>query len=406
MGVDALFALLVVIATWQTLAAPTPERIIGLACGVALVGAYAWGRSAGLAEPAAAGSTRMAIAWLAGLGVLWIGLLLASPAALWLAFPLMIVQVHVLGAHRGGLAVAATVVVAAFVGLVVHPGDAFGSVLGPVVGGAVALFAVSGFHVLQREVEIRQQTVDELASVREHLAQAERDKVVVAERERLAREIHDTLAQSLSGIGLLLDVAQGRIGVDDVRATDLVRQAREATTGCLADARRVVYELTPAELEDSTLVAAIRRVAAQAERSAGDRGIDLEVRVDVAQGVPSLPVAVETGLLRVVQSCLANVVQHARATRVDVSLAVTDGQAVVDVVDDGVGFDPERMGVPQRDRGFGLPAMKSRVAQMGGVLAVEASPGGGTAVTVSVPVSLPADEPVDDRVGRGVEAER
>ena len=129
MGVDGLVGLLVVIATWQALAAEPPARYLGLAAGVGLVGVYAWGRATGLTapdRPRGNGSAGASVTWLLVLGLLWIGLLIVSPAALWLAFPLMIVQVYVLGAHRGAVAVVVTVVVDEWTGSVTMTGTGGG----------------------------------------------------------------------------------------------------------------------------------------------------------------------------------------------------------------------------------------------------------------------------------------
>lgn len=392
LGVDVLMGLLVAIATWQGVAgADGPRRWSALLLGLAFAASYAWGRGVpltGRAKPLGRRDDQaFSAAWIAVLVLLWAGLLVVSPVALWIAFPLMLVQMQVLGAHRGIPAVVITTAVAVVDAVLVHPTDSFGAVLGPVVGAAVAVGAVSGFHVLQREVRTRQETLDELVSARGDLAVAERERVVSVERERLAREIHDTIAQDLSAAGLLLGAAQAGIGPDDVRTADLVAQAQSAVADSLAQARRVVYELTPPELSDGTLVSALRRAGARAARESAERGGELDVVVVTGTGVPPLPVPVETAVLRVAQSALANVVQHARAQNVEVVLAVHDDEVVLDVVDDGVGFDPARLDGRGLDHGFGLAAMRSRVTEIGGVLAVESTPGAGVAVSVSIPVA-------------------
>ncbi len=392
LGVDVLMALLVAVATWQGVASEEgPRRWSALLLGLAFAATYAWGRGVRLAGPAEplrrkSGLARATV-WVTVLVLLWAGMLAISPVALWITFPLMLVQMQVLGAHRGIPAVAATTLVAVVDATVVHPSDSFGAVLGPLVGAAVAVTAVSGFHVLQREVRTRQETLDELVSARSHLAAAERERVVSAERERLAREIHDTIAQDLSAAGLLLGAAQAGIGPDDVRTADLVAQAQAAVADSLAQARRVVYELAPAELSEGTLVSALRRAGERAVRDSAERGIELDVSVVTQTDVPALPVPVETAVLRVAQSALANVVQHAGAQNVQVFLAVDDDLVVLDVVDDGVGFDPAHLDGRGPDHGFGLVAMRSRVTEIGGELAVESAPGAGAAVSVSVPVT-------------------
>ena len=396
LGVDALMALLVAVATWQGVASEAGlRRWSALLLGLAFAAVYAWGRGmrvAGTGDPLRRRrDLSVATVWIAALVLIWAGMLAVSPVALWMAFPLMLVQMHVLGAHRGVAAVAFTTLVAVADAVVVHPTDSFGAVLGPLVGAAVAIASVTGFHVLQREVRIRQEMLDELVSARDHLAAAERERVVSAERERLAREIHDTIAQDLSATGLLLGAAQAGIGPEDHRTAELLAQAQAAVADSLAQARRVVYALAPAELSEGTLVSALRRAGERAARDSAERGTELEVSVVTDTDVPVLPVSVETAVLRIAQSALANVVQHSRARNVQLALAVRDDLVVLDVVDDGVGFDPSQLDGRRPDHGFGLAAMRSRVAEIGGELVVESAPGTGAAVSVSIPV---VSEPV------------
>jgi signal transduction histidine kinase len=380
-GVDALTAVLLVVVVWQGFAEGSGARrwaALGLALGFAA--AYAAGRTRRPSH---------IVVWFVALEVLWVGMLLVSPAALWIAFPLMLVQMHVLGAHRGIPAVIATTAFAVVAAVAARPSEAFGAVMGPLVGAAVAIAAVTGFHVLEREVRVRQEMLDELAFAREHLAAAERDRIRMVERERLAREIHDTIAQDLSAIGLLLNAAETGVGADDGRMSALVAQARSAVAGSLEQARRVVYELTPPELSDGTLASALRRAATRAAEAAQERGAPLVVSVDVDPHLPALPVPVEIAVLRIAQSALANAVQHAHAKQVNLVAALREGCVVLDVVDDGSGFDPARLDGRRQDRGFGLAVMRSRVAEIGGELVVESSPGEGTAVSVSIPVGVP-----------------
>jgi signal transduction histidine kinase len=331
-------------------------------------------------------------AWVVALVVPWAALLWLSPAALWLAFPLMLWQMHVLGPHRGVVAVAVTTALAVAEGLLVQAGDGepwTGFVLGPVLGAAVAVGVVLGIEAFVRESQTRQRTVDELTQVRRHLAQAERERAVTDERARLARDIHDTLAQSLSAIELLLRAADDAVGTDDVRARTLIGQARAAAGDGLAEARRVVEDLTPGDLDRTTLVAALRRVA---ERT-GTTGDDTDGRhgpstVSVrTSGTPRpLPVPLETALLRIAQSALANVAEHADAAHAHVTLTYEEDAVTLDVVDDGRGFDAAQPGDRAHGRGFGLPAIRSRAHELGGTVALESSPGGGTAVAVTLPV--------------------
>ena len=383
LGLDVLLAALAVVAVVQ---APPGRAWAAAVVAAVLVAVYVAGRRAVRVHDRAVDTPRGAwwpdAAWIAALVLPWVVLLWLSPAALWLAFPLMILQMHVLGPHRGVVAVAVTTALAVAEGLLVQA-DAddpwTGFVLGPVLGGAVAVGVVLGIEAFVRESQTRQRTVDELTQVRQHLAQAERDRAVTDERARLARDIHDTLAQSLSAIELLLRAADDAVGTDDERAHDLVGQARGAARDSLAEARRVVQDLTPPDLDRTTLVAALRRVA---ERQ------PLDVSVRTAGDVRPLPVPVETALLRIAQSALANVVQHSGADRARLTLTYEQDTVTLDVVDDGRGFDPElTTGAP--GRGFGLPSVRSRARELGGTVTLETSPGTGTALAVTLPVEEP-----------------
>src|SRR5439155_18708562 len=128
---------------------------------------------------------------------------------------------------------------------------------GPVLGAAVAVATVSGYRALYRESEQRRRLIDELQTTRRDLDAAQREAGVLAERERLAREIHDTLAQGLSSIQLLLRAAEREISGP---AAEYVRQARHAAQDNLAEARRFVRDLSPPDLEHGSLPAALRRL--------------------------------------------------------------------------------------------------------------------------------------------------
>lgn len=384
-GLDVLLVVLVLVTVVQ---ASPGARWLATVAGTALVGVHVWGRRhVRVHETAVDGPRggRVVLAWMAADLALWVVLLAASPAALWLAFPLVLLQMHVLGPRRGIPLAALTTAGAVAAGLARRsPGDPLlGFVLGPVVGAAVAIGVVLGLEALVRESQARQRALDELTAAKVHLAAAERDRVVAAERERLAREVHDTLAQGFTAVELLLRSARQALGCDDARAADLVDTARRTALDNLAEARRFVRALSPADLADSSLPDALRRVAA---RSAGQ---ELRVAVRVEGAARPLAVPVETTLLRVAQSAFANVHQHAHARRVDVTLTYLDDTVLLDVVDDGDGFDPD---APAAGGGFGLPAMRSRVRELGGTLAVETAPGEGTAVAVSLPAAAPGTD--------------
>lgn len=395
-GLDVLFVLLVAVAVVQS---PEGARVPAVLVAAVFLGVYLWGRTAVRVHERPVAAPRGAwwpdAAWVAGLLAAWVVLLWLSPAALWIAFGLMLLQMHVLGPHRGAVAVALTTAVAVADGLLVQvgPGDPWtGYVLGPLLGAGVAVGVVLGIEAFVRESQTRQRTVDELTRARRHLARAERERAVTDERARLARDIHDTLAQSLSAIELLLRTAQATIGADDDRARDLVGQARGAARDGLAEARRVVEDLTPTELERSTtLLAALHAVADRTASSHDDgtghdgTGRRLSVTVHTGGTARPLPVPLETALLRIAQSALANVAEHADAEHARVTLTFEPDSVTLDVADDGVGFDPAAATERPGGRGFGLPAIRSRTDELGGAVALESAPGAGTALAVTLP---------------------
>ncbi|MYR92916.1 MULTISPECIES: sensor histidine kinase [unclassified Streptomyces] len=330
--------------------------------------------------------TKAAATWLAVLCALWLALLVLSPDALWVAFPLYFLQLHLLPTRWGVPAVVVTAG-AAITSFVVHRQEiAPGAFIGPLIGAAVAIATVLGYDALFRESERRRELIVELVATRAELAEAERTAGTLAERERLAREIHDTLAQGLSSIQLLLRAAERTLPAE-APATAHVRAAREAAQANLAEARSFVRALTPPDLEHGSLAAALERLCARTT------GPDLTVRFAVSGTPVELPTPYEVALLRTAQSALANTVRHAAAGRAEITLSFMDTSVALDVVDDGRGFDPSAAPVDERgDGGFGLPAMRSRAATLGGTLSVESAPGQGTALAVTLPVAAPAQE--------------
>ena len=202
--------------------APHAGAVLAAAVAVGLIYAV------GPALPSVQRSTAAAAIWLTILGLGWLVLLYWTPDGIWLAFPLFFVQLHLLP-MRWGLTAVATTTVAAIAGFAWHQdGLTAPMVLGPVLGAAVAVATVLGYQALYRESEARRRLIDELTAARADLAAAEHTGGVLAERERLAREIHDTLAQGLSSIQLLLRAAERALPGRSDSALGHVRQARQA----------------------------------------------------------------------------------------------------------------------------------------------------------------------------------
>jgi len=271
--------------------------------------------------------------------------------------------------------------IAAIAGFAWHQGGlAVGAIIGPTLGAAVAVAVVLGYQALYRESEQRRELVEELTATRGELAAAEHTAGVLAERERLAHEIHDTLAQGLSSIQLLLRAAERMLPARPGQALGHVVHARETAVSNLQEARRFVRALTPPDLENGSLPAALERLCANTFASTG-----LVVNWQLSGTAVPLPTAHEVALLRIAQSALANAAQHAGATQLGLTLSYMDTEVALDVVDDGAGFDPAAV-LPRDERGFGLPGMRARARSLNGTVAVESAVGEGTAVAVSLPL--------------------
>jgi signal transduction histidine kinase len=224
-----------------------------------------------------------------------------------------------------------------------------------------------------------------------------REAGVGDERQRMAREIHDTLAQGLTGIITQLEAAQQTASEPDRerRIDNAKRLARDS----LAEARRSVQALRPQALEDSKLPDAL---ADEVTRWTATSGVLAEVRTT---GDPqALHPEVEVTLLRVAQEALANVAKHAGAAHAWVTLSYMEDVVTLDVRDDGAGFD--RAEPSPTGGGFGLIAMRQRVNRLAGQLEIESEPGAGTAVSASLPAIPLAPPPQAARTAPPPQAAR
>ncbi|MEV0260028.1 sensor histidine kinase [Streptomyces sp. NPDC050617] len=383
--------------------------------------------------------------WLAAVTALWLVLLLMDRGFSYVVFPLFFLFLHVMPVRWSLPAVAATTGAVVAVQSLGPGGFTAAKVIGPVAGAAVAVLTAYGYAALYRESRNRQHLIDDLVRTRDELAATQREAGRLAERQRLAREIHDTLAQGLSSIVLLARAAEtaaaaassapsageagetseagevgaageaseagevaGIGGAADLRtARAHLREIGRTASDNLAEARRFVRALTPPALEDATLPEALRRLTAgftagpagaaaeagvveEAGHAGRARQTGTEVRFHLDGEPRRLPVEAEVALLRLTQEALANVARHARAGRAAVTLAFLDGQVTLDVYDDGVGFTPggsaEGEGGGAGRTTFGLHGMRERIAELGGTLTVESAPGEGTAVAAALPV--------------------
>ncbi len=225
-----------------------------------------------------------------------------------------------------------------------------------------------------------QQALAENAGLHAQLVAQAREAGVLDERARLAREIHDTLAQGLTGIVAQLQAAERKVG-DDTELQARIDKAMRLARDSLAEARRSVEALRPAALDHADLPVALK---AEADQWAHDTGVLAEV---VTTGEPvSLHPEAESALLRTAQEALTNVTKHAAATRVAITLSYMGDVVSLDVRDDGRGFSAVSPQVRAADgTGFGLVGMRQRLAAVSGKLEIETEPGGGTALSATVP---------------------
>jgi len=196
------------------------------------------------------------------------------------------------------------------------------------------------------------------------------------ERQRLARELHDSVTQALYGVTLYAEAAARRLASGDVEGSaDHLQELRETAQEALREMRLLIFELRPPVLEKEGLVAALQ---ARLEAVEGRAGLETEFKVE---GKGCLPPEIEEGLYRIAQEALNNVLRHATARRVMVQLRFDEESVCLEVCDDGVGFDPT---TAREKGGLGLRGMEERAARLGGRLTVESRPGGGTRVRVSM----------------------
>ncbi|MFJ9415567.1 sensor histidine kinase [Streptomyces sp. NPDC101227] len=365
---------------------PRTPWIIALSIALALL--YVLGPALGSRTDDERRPTVRRLLWLGAVVAAWVVLVLLAPSFAWCAVPLFYTGLRTLPAGAASLLVG---VLTAFVVVAqLRLSTAFDPnlLLAP---PAVAALATAVFVHMERQAARQRALIDDLLRTRRELAATERREGTLAERQRLSMEIHDTLAQGLSSQQMLLQAAERTWDAAPGTARGHVRTATEITARNLAEARRFVHDLAPADLADgASLPEALRELAARTGESASGTGAaaPLAVRLHL-DGTPApLPDRVQSALLRIAQGALANVREHAAATAATLTLTYLGDQVVLDIADDGRGFTPTDpvAPAPGRDRGHGLPAMHARVRQLGGTLTIESAPGEGTVLSAAVPL--------------------
>lgn len=301
------------------------------------------------------------IPWMIALVAAWSTLVIVAPSFAWCSFAIFFLTRRAFSRWAGYTASGVTAAATA-VGLFrMSDWTDVAMLLGPLAAGALLTLIY-----------------DKIERDQEQLAATEREAGIVAERERVSREIHDTVTQGLASSLLLLEAAQrswpeGSARQDVAKASGLLRRN-------LADTRSLVHELSTPGLESEPLPEALQHAARQYVES-----IDVHV---TGQARP-IPAEVRHALLRVTQSAAANIKLHAHADHASVTLGYLPEAVTLDVYDDGRGFDPAAVPSPSPTGGYGLRAMRQRVEQLGGELSVESTPGEGTIIAAQLPLTPP-----------------
>ena len=321
-------------------------------------------------------SRAFALVWVTVLTLIWAVLVWLSPEGAYLVFPLFFLYLHILP-EAGGVAAIVVSTAFAICALGLHLGFELGGVIGPLIGACVALLIGFTYRALRREADERERLVAELLETRAALAATEREQGALAERARLARDIHDTVAQGLSSIQMLLRAAEP----DAVEpGAGYLRLARETAADSLADTRQIIRELTPARLDDG-LAAALGRLG---EDQTARTAIPVTVRAQDLE----LPMDVQTALLRIAQGALSNAIRHAEASTISIELSGLDRAVLLVVRDDGKGFDASKTVAVSHEAGsFGLQAMQERVRHFDGTLTIVSRAGGGTEIRAQLPLN-------------------
>lgn len=330
---------------------------------------------------------RAPVVWLLGMSSVWIALVVISPDNVWIVFSLWLVGGLVLTLRWATAYAACTLIVVFGAPAAVVGGIPAGELIGPVIGAACAIAIARGYRRVVQEAVTRQGLVDSLTRAQREseelhaqMAQLQREAGMVAERTRLSRDIHDTVAQGFASV--LLNARAAAPLTDDAALHSVLAQIEQSAIGGLEEARRVVADLAPADLFGQGIVASLNRVVET-------HGVEAAMATSFhAEGdLAGMPTSVEVALLRTAQGALANVRQHSRATRVGVSLTGFEDSVRLDIVDDGIGFDPHALAVESAvGSGYGLRSARTRLRELGGDLEIESTPGQGSAITAVLPL--------------------
>ena len=241
---------------------------------------------------------------------------------------------------------------------------------------AFSLITIRSQNARRRSEALLAELQDAHRQLQAYAGQAE-ELAVAQERNRLARDLHDSVAQTLYGLTLQSEAAGRKLAAGQLQqVADYLDFFQNSARQTLHETRLLIFELRPPILDDAGLAAALRARIEAVEKRSG-----IVVRLDLEE-VRDLPSPIETALYRIAQEALNNVLKHAAAEHVTISLIRNAETVWLQIADDGVGFDPESVG----QRGYGLGSMRERAEQVGGSLMSSSLPGEGTTITVEVPL--------------------
>lgn len=321
-------------------------------------------------------------AWLGVVAALWVGLVQVSADFVWLEFPLVMLACVILPrwwellAAAGLLCVSLWAVAGPGVGHGVGSGAGgnIGAVVGPSIGTVLAVFIVHAYRALRAEADHYKQMADDLRSAQRERAAAEHAAGVAQERARLAREVHDTMAQGLSSIVLLGRALDKQLGAD-AAARETLDVIRSTAADNLAEARRFVKinSADTVSVEDKPQRVALPVRLERLAQAASDRQRALGEPLEVQVNAVDLPEPAASVAERMVREGLSNIVRHAGASKAVITVDKLGATATIDVFDNGRGISGKE--------GYGLKGLRARVEEIGGELSVE-----GNVLAATLPV--------------------
>jgi len=312
--------------------------------------------------------------------LIWGGLISLTPDSLLLIgifFPLVFSRFPIRWAT--GLTIFQTLGVY-FLYIMVYPTEQWFLILTFILGLLIISTIMGAFisSIIKQSTE-RQRLIDELTKSRANLMRVEREAGRLNERQRLARDIHDTLAQHFTSIIMHL-AAVKHSNPESVQSE--VQQAEDVAREGLDEIRRIVWDMQPEQIEKASLIEAVEELAARwsAENS-------VQVKMAVTGTPRSLTSSAETALLRISQEAMHNINKYAQAKNVNITFSFMEDIFVMDIADDGLGFEPSNI-----KNGFGMKTMRDRAEELSGSFTIESERGAGTAIAVSIPIAEENDD--------------